>query len=228
MHQAIQVVGNGIYSYKECAHFLGIATPRLRAWYTEWPDRREALLRSDYAGMFDTGAISFLDFVDAAVSVTLKEKHGVSTARIRRIRNKLGREWNTEHPFARKEFYTDCSGKQVFWYDEGEDEQGPQLVDVVDRQHAMPTILLPFLSRVEYDDATGLAQVFPLLGRVVLDPRRKYGKPTVRGTGMPTGILYDCYKATGSAEEVADWYNVTTEDVEEAVRFEEEFSGVAA
>ncbi len=228
MPQNVPVVGNGIYSYLECARFLGIAPRRLRAWYRGWPDRPAAFLQSDYAGMFDGEAISFLDFVDAAVSVTLRVKYRVKPSLIRRARKNLAKEWETKHPFARKDFYAGLDGQRFYWFEEREDEHGPWLVDAVNRQHAMPEIMLPFLSRVEYNQVTGMAQVFPLLGRVVLDPRRKYGKPTVQGTGMTTGILHDCYRATGSVEEVADWYNVTTEDVEEAICFEEDFSGIAA
>lgn len=222
----MQVLGNGIYSYPECARLLGIRSRRVWGWYHGWHGR-ESLLRSDYEGMFPSPAISFLDFVDAAVACTLHAKHGVIIQTIRKLRKQLAGEWNTPHPFAREEFYTDERGRNVFYLCAEEDGER-HLVEILKRQYAIPEVLLPFLKRVEYDKRTKLAQVFPLSGRVVLDPRRKFGKPTVEGTGMLTVILYKCYLETGSEDQVADWYNVNPEDVEEAVRFETEFRGIAA
>jgi uncharacterized protein (DUF433 family) len=177
--------------------------------------------------MFGRPTISFLDFVDAAVAITLREKHGASAKTIRRLLEELSNTWQTRHPFSREEFYTDDTGQRVFCRLLAESGE-TQFLEILRRQFAMPEILLPFLKRVEYNSETRLAQVFPLTDRVVLDPRRKYGKPIVRGTGMPTFILYECFLATRSMEIVADWYSVEPEDVEAAVRFESEFSGIAA
>lgn len=221
------IIGNGIYTMSEAARLLGTSSRRVSAWFTGWPRGADALLHSDYEKICDKQVISFLNLVDAAVAVTLREKHSVSQNMIRRLRRILSEKWDTEHPFSREEFYTDARGQQVFCglaSDDGE----VHLLDILKNQYAMSEILLPFLKRVEYNKETNLAQVFPLMGNVVLDPRRKYGKPTVRGTGMATSILYNCFTATESEDIVAAWYGVTPEDVRDAVTFETEFSGIAA
>jgi uncharacterized protein (DUF433 family) len=177
--------------------------------------------------LFDKPNISFLDLIDSAVCVTLREKHKVSQKTIRRLYDKLSADWNTPHPFAREEFLTDKSGR-VFCLIASDDDEPKKLIDILSQQFAIPNVLLPYLKRVEYNSTTKFAQVLPLKGKVVLDPRRKYGKPIVSGTGMPTIILNECYQATKSFDVVADWYNVMPDDVMEAVKFETEFSGIAA
>jgi uncharacterized protein (DUF433 family) len=223
----IKILGNGIYSMPEASKLLGITNQRTRAWFNRWPRGADSLLTSDYQGRAGTRVISFLDLVDAAVSATLLQKHNVSHHMIRRLRNKLRQLWHTNHPFARQEFYTNDTGRRVFYKLASSDGE-EQLIKILDQQQAIPEVLLPFLKRVEYSSDTKLAQVLSLMGNVVLDPRRRCGKPIVRDTGMPTAILFDCYLATQSEDCVADWYSVTPEDVIEAVKFETEYRGIAA
>lgn len=224
----MEFIGKGIYSYGECARLLGITNQKVRGWYRGWPRGSDKLIQSEYEGLFDSPTVSFLDFVDAAVALTLNAKHGVSIPMIRKLRKKLSTELGTSHPFARKDFFIFPVSRPIIFIGDAQTTGDYELIEVLMQQRAFPKLMLPFLSKVEYDDATKLAQVFPLLGSVILDPRRKYGKPIVRGTGMPTALLHECYVATQSEDEVADWYNVTTEDVLEAVRFETEFAGIAA
>jgi len=222
------IINNGVYGIPEAARILGVPQQRVRAWFGGWPSRGDALLRSDYKRKHGQYTISFLNLVDAAVATTLKEKHGVSTQMLRKLRLKLSQAWHTEHPFAREEFFTDDSGREVFCRLATEEEASPPLLEILNQQFAIPQILLPFLKQVDYSGDTRYASLIKLMGRVVLDPTRKYGKPIVRESGMPTALLNDCFVATQSVDVVADWYNVAPEDVQEAVEFETEYAGLAA
>lgn len=222
-----KVLGNGIYSLPEAARLIGKSRARIWAQFNGWPSRPTAVLQSDYAGMPGHHAISFLDLYEAIVCLTLRDRYHVTPKVIRKLRRIIGDRFGRVHPFARKDLYVDDTGRQIF-VDVASKEESPELFEVLRHQYALTSVILPFLQHVEYNSETHLAEVLPLMGRVVLDPRRKYGTPTVRGTGMATSILFDCFSATRSIEEVADWYNVDTEDVVEAVAFETEFSGIAA
>lgn len=221
------MLGQGVYSMSEAAWLLGVPQPRVAAWFEGWPRRPGSLFISDYGGLFDKPTISFLDLVDSTIAVILNTKHGVSMRTMRKLRQNLSALWDTNHPFSRQQFFTDAAGRRIFCtIAEENGETG--FLEILKLQRAMPEILLPFLSRVEYNEDTKLAELVRLSGNVVLDPKRKYGKPIVRGTGMPTSILNECYQAMQSFEVVADWYSVTSEDVEAAVFFETSFSGIAA
>ncbi len=223
------ILGQGIYDVPEAARLLGVSSRVVRGWFLGWPNSNQGpILQSDYLNLFGGDlTLSFLDFVDTAVAVTLRTKHHVSAQTIRELRARLAEEWQTEHPFSREEFYASSDGRQLFCT-LADKEGESHFVEILKNQFAMRGVLLPFLTKVEYSKKTHLAQTMELMDRIVLDPRRKYGKPTVRGTGMATAILFDCYKATNSLDVVADWYNVGVEDVEAAVQFELGFSGIAA
>lgn len=222
-----EVLGNGIYTITEAAWLLGISRQRVAAYFAGWPRRATPLLRSDYSDMLNKPAISFLNFVDTAVAATLTEKHNVPVGLLRTLRDKLIEKWNTPHPFSTGQFYTDDTGRMIFC-EIADESVDARLMEVMKDQYAMRDILVPVLRRVEYSAETNLAQSMFLTSRILLDPQMKYGKPTVRGTGIPASILHECYEATKSYDCVADWYNVDQEDVRAAVDFYATFRGIAA
>lgn len=220
-------LGHGIYSFADAARLLGVSTNRVRAWFRGWSRGREAVFHTDYETETEALVISFLDLMDACVAVSLRN-HGVSMPTIRRVKEELGKLWNTRHPFARQELFTDQSGRRIFL--RTADQADEQLfLEILKRQHAMPDVLLPFLKRVEYSPQTQLASQMTLMEGVLINPRRRFGAPIVNESGMPTSILYEAYLANQrDVEAVADWYGVTTEDVNVAIDFESGFSGIAA
>ena len=51
-----------------------------------------------------------------------------------------------------------------------------------------------------------------------MDPTRTFGQPAIRN--VRTDILAEDYRAGTAREELADLYDLTTEQVDEAIRFE--------
>lgn len=80
----------------------------------------------------------------------------------------------------------------------------------VDADDGSPSRLYPF-SRVP---AEGCPKT------VVLDPRIRFGRPTIAGRGVPTDIVFERHQAGDSIAELADDYGLATAEVEEAVRYE--------
>ena len=79
-----------------------------------------------------------------------------------------------------------------------------------------------FLRQLEFKDGAMLERWWPL-GKernVVLDPRKNFGQPTIVSEGVPTKVLAESFKANGSVEEVARWYEMKPEFIEEAVEYE--------
>lgn len=55
---------------------------------------------------------------------------------------------------------------------------------------------------------------------IVIDPRIRFGRPTVARTGTPTDVLFERYRAGDSVAALAEDYDLTTDEVEEAIRYE--------
>ncbi len=55
---------------------------------------------------------------------------------------------------------------------------------------------------------------------VVMDPRIRFGRPAVAGHGTPTDSIFERHQAGDSVAELAADYSLTSEEVEEAIRYE--------
>lgn len=55
---------------------------------------------------------------------------------------------------------------------------------------------------------------------VVMDPRVRFGRPVLAGRGVPTDALFERFRAGDSPAELAADYDLTTEEVDEAIRYE--------
>lgn len=218
------IFGQGVYSFREAARLTGLKPRRVREWFTgrkSDPGRRP-VFGSDFDPIGTDYAISFLDLVDVYVAGHLRE-HGVSMPTLRKVSARLGRDFGTPHPFARKELLTD--GQAVFA--RGVDKAGEEeIYDALTKQKAFPKLILPFLKQIDYQRVSSLAERWHIAEGVVVDPGKSFGKPVVERRCIPTYIVAAEYAANDrNAERVAGWYGLTSDEVMAAVRFE---SGPAA
>jgi uncharacterized protein (DUF433 family) len=213
------MLGHGVYGYREAALLTGLKRERVREWFRirDVAADQPPVFRSDYPPVEGSRAISFLDLIDFFVAGQLRE-HGVSLQTLRRAYASLGKELDTRHPFCRSELLSD--GKVVFTRGM-DDPGGEELREVLTRQKVFPQIILPFLKKIDYDDASRLAQRWHISHLVVIDPRICFGKPIVEDFSVPTAILAAAYHANDrDADLVAGWYNVHADHVLAAVQFE--------
>lgn len=95
-----------------------------------------------------------------------------------------------------------------------EDEVPPLLKQIalhqarVDLKAGVPVRLYPF-SRDPAPDAPRV---------VVIDPELRFGRPTVKGA--PTDVLAERWRAGDNSADLADDYGLTTDEVDEALRYE--------
>lgn len=215
----VTMLGNGVYGYREAARLTGLKRECVREWFrTRSADaKRYPVFLSDYESLDGGRAISFLDLIDVFVAGQLRE-HGVSLQTLRRVYTRLQDELKAKHPFCRSELLSD--GKIVFT--RGMDAKGQEeLKEVLTRQKVFPSIILPFLKKIDYGEMSKLAERWHIARMVVIDPRICFGKPIVEEYSIPTAVLADAYQANDQdAERVADWFNVNAEHVLAAVEFE--------
>ncbi len=54
----------------------------------------------------------------------------------------------------------------------------------------------------------------------MIDPEVQFGRPCLTGTGVPTGIIMERYRAGDSIEELARDYRCSPNGIEEAIRYQ--------
>ncbi len=210
------ILGKGVYSVREAAVLSGLRPRRVREWFTPSVQKRKPMFASDYESVEGAYALSFLDLIDAHVAGKLRDC-GIPLQTLRRVYAQLQDDFGERHAFARHELLTD--GRQVFV--RAVDEEGREhVIHVLDRQHAFPNIILPFLKQLEYDHQ--LARRWNIGDDVTVDPAICLGKPVVVSAGIATHVLASAFWANdNNAAAVADWHNVSREQVLAAVKFEQ-------
>ena len=222
----MNVLGNGIYRFAEAARLTGLNPRRVRAWFEGWTesgkvDGRGRVFLGSYP---DERAISFLDLIEVCVAGHLRER-GFSLIAVRQAHSALASQLDDEHPFARQEIYTDGENLFVRVAQGAQDE----MFEILQRQHVIPQVLLPYLQRVDYDPSSLRARQWKIADGIVVDPARQFGKPIVATCSIPTAVLAASYAANNrDVDAVADWYGITPSDVEVATKFESRYCGKAA
>ncbi len=215
----MSIFGHGVYNLPEAARLTGLRPPLVREWFHGRPSTqlRKPVFRGDYPSVGGDQAISFHDLIELFVAGRLRDC-GVSLQSLRKVHTRLQADFGTKHPFCRHEILTKHG--QVFTL--GLDAQGQsEMIEVLTYQRVFPDILLPFLKRIDYNEATSMAQRWCIANLVVIDPAICLGKPIVDGVGIATAILSASYEANDQdAEFVADWFRVNATHVIAAVEFE--------
>jgi uncharacterized protein (DUF433 family) len=79
-----------------------------------------------------------------------------------------------------------------------------------DMEDGVPTRLYLF-SRVPAEESPRI---------VIMDPRIRFGRPTIKGHGTPTDLLLERHQAGDSIADLAADYDLPAAEVEEAIRYE--------
>jgi uncharacterized protein (DUF433 family) len=209
------------YPFGEAAHYLNLPVSTLRAWCLGrgGPHRFRPVIRLD--GKPGEG-LSFINLVEAHVLAALRRLHGVKLGKVRGALDYVARQLQIDRPLADIQFQT--GGVDLFV------EQLDRLVNVSrDGQLEMASLLRAHLKRIERDPSNVPIKLYPFTtsraapdapAPVVIDPRIAFGRPVLKGKGVPTAILADRFKAGDSLKELAGDYEAPPEDIEEAVRCE--------
>jgi len=213
------------YRIVDAARYLNIPTSTLRSWVSgqryqtqEGPQffRPVIAISSEKPPL-----LSFLSLVEAHVLDAIRRKHGIPLPKIRIALDYLAQRFPSDHPLATQEFESD--GLNLFL------EKFGQLINISQAgQLAMREILRAYLQRIERDDSGFPCRLYPFTrkGRpdepraVVIDPYVSFGRPVLAGTGVPTAVIADRYKAGESIESLADDYGRDRLEIEDAIRSE--------
>lgn len=225
-HKIEDFVGQGIYTVPDVSKLTGVSAPNIYNWlYGDRPSgapdkhtRKHPALQHQYELMNHIANVSFRDMIQIKF-VCYFRAQGVSLQTIRLAAENAAKLLETTHPFCSAKFKTDGATLLAEVLELNGDTN---LVELKTMQHVFKDIVDPFLKTLEYDHDI-VSKWWHNEGnhRVVLDPKRNFGKPTIDRCGYATETLYEAYLANGkSAKNVSEWYEIYQEDVEQAVDFE--------
>ncbi len=218
------VIGAGVYSPAEAARYTGVASGKIIRWF-----RGHHNQNGDYLALwepkFDTTEgqlfLSFRDLAEVRVAEALVKIAGLSPQKVRRAIILARTMLNDSRPLSSARFKTD--GRNVFLKiaNEGEDQERDQLLDIFKSQFAFARIVEPSLKDLDYVDM--VPTKWWIAGRekkIVIDPKRAFGRPIDEPTSVPTSVLANAFAAEGSFANAAKAYSVPIASVRRAVEFE--------
>jgi uncharacterized protein (DUF433 family) len=213
------------YSLTEASRYLLIPPATLRSWVAgrKYPTDSGPKFFRPVIELPDNvrSGLSFVNLVEAHVLDAIRRHHQVPLSKIRQAIHYLRKQFSSKHPLAEQRFETD--GLDLFI-----DKFG-QLINVTDSgQLALRELLKAHLHRVDHDTAGTVVRLYPFTRKrdlrepklVVIDPHISYGRPVLVGTGIPTAIIAERYKAGESIDELAEDYGRSRNEIEEAIRCE--------
>lgn len=211
---------SGFYSERDAVRLLQMeSSRRVHGWLSGWtPKGAEPIVLRDFA---DTTIVSFLDLMEIRFVEHFRQQ-GVPLQTLRRAAQKARADWGVTHPFAlsKVKYLTD---RRAVFGQAAEEEGDKKTWNLVTNQYEMWAAIEALVAKgVEFDPTSNLARRWTPRNdcpNVIVDPRLAFGRPVIGK--VPTAALYRQWRAeSGNAERVANWFRISTADVNQAVEFE--------
>jgi uncharacterized protein (DUF433 family) len=220
-------IGVGSYSLRDAAMLLHIPYPKLRRWAAGYwysaadEERFSAPVVPGEVDELEERVLSFYELMELFV-IGFFRREGVSMPVVRAARARAQIVFGTEYPFATERLNTDGRGVFAELLVDGVPASRLKL-ELSKSQLAITEAVEPFFRKnVDYEN--GFASTYWPMGRdraVLLDARRSFGRPIVKRTGTPTFALYAMHKGGEDRDRIAAWYDVTRDELDTAIEYEE-------
>ncbi len=236
MGQVVNLLDRPTYGFGQIDAILGLKSGTASRWIDGY-DRRgkhyQPVIREETMGN-DTA--TWGEFVEARMLAEYRNA-GVKMIRMRPALEVLRQELGTRYPLADARIWLGTDGRDLLRKVQDKVHLDSELAIVLVRtKHEMlPGGLTPikwsgraksFRDSLEWSDASlGLQvpeRVMPQPGNkgVVIDPLRGFGDPVVRGRNVPTSVIAELVRAGDTPSMIADLYELTIEEVNDAIRYE--------
>jgi uncharacterized protein (DUF433 family) len=218
-----------LYDLGEAARLLGLSTGKVRRWLDGY--ERAGVLYPPVIRPEPTGddTVTWGEFVELGYLREYRSA-GVSLQQLRPFVVRLRSEFGIPHPLAHEGVYL-ADRRQLVVQVQAETDVDPALYMVTDstRKDGQLVLAKPvqaFLRRVEFDQ--GAVHRWRPAGKespVVVDPEQSFGIPTIKG--IRTEVLADAFEAGEDIETLAADFDLTLDEVQEALRSEQRWRRTA-
>jgi uncharacterized protein (DUF433 family) len=213
------------YTVNEAARYLKIAPATLRSWVVGRPYPKGAgtahsnpLIR---AAKNPPPTLSFWNLIEAHVLRSLRTDHSVKMDALRRAIRYAEQSLHVARLLLSPELRTDA-GRLLL-------ERYGQLIDLsASGQVAMRRLFTEHLARVEWDEWKFPVRLFPVTSSdvmtsgkpIAIDANVAFGRPVLAQRGITTGTIVERMDAGESVADLADDYDLSSEEIMEAVLYE--------
>lgn len=214
------------YRAAEAAAILALPAATVKSWAFGQRYTSQAGAERNYQPLIKaadakSGLISFTNLCELHVLAAIRRVHRIDMPKVRRSLRYVSERLGVERALVAQDFLT--NGIDLF-------VEKADLINISrEGQTALRGELEAGLLRIERDAKGGLVRLFPYSRlsaeaeqprSVALDPHIAFGRPILLKAGVTTQVINDRFLAGDSFDEMAEDFNVSVEDIAEAVRFE--------
>ncbi len=220
MGDAIDLLEYPLYGLGQVEYLLGLQTGTARRWIEGYERRGKVyppIVRVEPTG---DEIVTWGEFVETRFLAEYRAL-GALVINMRPAIEALRERFQTKYPLAIARPFV--AGKELVEQVQTQVGLDKRLSLVVIRsgQLVLSDPAEHFVKAVEWDPEEGIvSRLRPLPGNtsVLVDPLRQFGEPVVRS--VPTGIIAEQFDAGDGVDTIANLFELPTEDVEAALRYE--------
>ena len=201
-----------LYSVADVSLYLRVPEKTLRRWISA-RSYQPLITPADGTGK----RLSFFNLVEAHILKATRQRDEVPMSAIRDALDFAAGE-PSAHPLITKQFLTE--GRYLF-----EEKLGQLINSSKHGQLAFDVIMRDHLERIDRDSLGYPSGLYPFVPNkpasklIVIKPGVSSGVPTVSGTGISILIVYGRFKAGDTIPELADDYELSHEEIEDAIAY---------
>ena len=209
------------YTVPEVAAYVRVPTSTVRSW-TKGMSTGAQRKRFQPVIPVRGDLLTFWDLVQVHVLASITREHGVRLPNVRTALAYVKRKMDVRRPLLEQEFETD--GVSLFV------ERLGHLLNVSqDGQLGMRAMFEASLRRIDRDPCGLPIRLFPWtmtprdVGEprvIAVDPRLAFGRPTIKDTAIQISVLADRFRAGDAPKRLAREFDLTSTQVEAALRWE--------
>jgi uncharacterized protein (DUF433 family) len=211
--QASEIRTRPMYTIADAARHLRLNAATLRAW-VKGAGRQAPVISLDGDGEY----LSFFNLVEAHVLSSVRRDHHLSLQRIRAALEYVKLGLQVPRPLIDERFSTD--GVDLFV-----DHLGLLLNCSRRGQQAMKPVMALYLRQIEWDDHGLPVRLYPMSrlapkraqSLIVVSPNLAFGRPVIKGSGVPVEELVSRHRAGDSVRDLEDAFGLSRHVITEAL-----------
>lgn len=218
--QVATVLDRELFTEAEAARHLAVAQGTLHYWLEGGVRRGKTYLPVIRDVAADRRSVTWAEFVEAGLLRQYRREHNVPMGELRAFIGALREHYEIPYPLAHAKPFV--AGRELIWNLQEEFKLDADfcLVAEVRGQFVLTPASESFFSRVEWRDDVAAAwrpDADPE-SPVLIDPERRFGRPSVGG--ISTETIWEHIEGGESEEEVAEDFGIGRSAVAWALRYE--------
>lgn len=228
MGELVSLLDRPVYTFREVDRLLGLNQGTSRRWidgYTRGGRSYSPIVREKATG---EKWVTWGEFTETRLLSEFRRLDDIRIKKLRVVVDSLRREFGQRYPLAYARPFLEPEGREILLRAQRDADAEDDLVLVVSTgQLAMRT--QRFVDAATFDLDPGSAsgsgeiavkfQADPRYPDIAVDPEHKSGRPTVVGRSILVTTLADMVDAGDKISDLAEWYDLTFDQVQQAVDF---------